>query len=276
MSNCSCRTRVLLFCLGFILFAGAGFADAGDSPLPLTEGRNPAQTAITGDTALDRADRLALSGDVSSIESAIQRYQSLVSGATSPVEVHWRLSRAWFNIYDELPRPDQNARRKEAAKTAQSWAEKGLEIESESMESRYWLAMALLARADLESVFTFLGNVRKVIKLVRQVQQKMPELDDGGPDRLLAIFLHELPWPWKDEDQSFKHIQTALLLASYRCANHDLAARLYIKRKEWTLADRSIKLLENRKCTASSPMWDKIYQSHGRELRSLFVTEQKS
>lgn len=240
---------------------------AGTPALTDTVLRNPAQAAAAEATGpFAAADRLAMSGAVSGIETAIGMYSELAM--SQPItEVNWRLSRAWFNMYDELPRPKENVRRKRAARQAEKVARKLLAVDPQHDLGRYWLAMALLARADVEGAMTFLGNVREILRIIRAAQKTIPDVDDGGPDRLLAIFLHELPWPWGNDKKSYTHIVEALQIAPYRCANQDLAARLFIEREEWAKADAAIRKLEGNSCTASSPMWDNIYRQHGDELR---------
>lgn len=253
--------------LGLVFFGClcGSVAPSSAGEVPASSRRNPAQSAITGDSALDRADRLALSGSVEGVRTALFAYAQL-STETPPQSYYWRVSRAWFNLYDELPRPAANEQRKSAARSAERVAREGLARVPDDPETRYWLGMALLARADLENVFTFLGNVRTILSIMREVQKVRPDLDDGGPDRLLGIFLHELPWPWGDAKVAYEHIQKALDLAPYRCANHDLAARLFIERKEWDAAAVSVRQLSEGLCTASSPMWDEMYHQHGVEL----------
>lgn len=84
----------------------------------------------------------------------------------------------------------------------------------------YWQAVAKGLGAR-ENPTTGLGEVKVIIELLRRVQAAQPQLDDGGPSRVLALLLLRAPgWPIGpgDADAGLAEAQKALAIAP----NHPL------------------------------------------------------
>lgn len=115
------------------------------------------------------------------------------------------------------------------------YGERGVELDEDSLESNFWLAVNYglygNERGPLESM--------KVIDPIERHLQKAKELDEsyfyGAPLRALGRFYNQLPgWPLSrgDNKKSLKHLQEALEHGPKFYLNHIYIADTYLSLKQ--------------------------------------------
>lgn len=210
-------------------------------------------------------DRAAASGKVNRIREAITAYRG--RGSPDDPEFLWRLSKAYFHLYDELPR-NQEEERTAAAESAVRFGERAHELAPDRIPVQYWYAQALLAAADMKGAFQFLSKIRRIKRLMTEVRKAAPKIDDAGPDRFFAILYDQAPWPFGDASAARRHAARAYDLAPYRCANVYVEARARLDSSQSEAAVPLVERLEEGACSASSALWMEIYAEYGEDLRA--------
>lgn len=223
--------------------------------------RNPVQVA-PGPYAV--YDRQAASGDVVQIRRAIAALEAAAQTAATEADLAWRLAKAYFHLYDELPAGQSE--RAAAAESSLAWGERAVAA-SDSAEAKYWYAQSLLALSDVRGALTFLTRIRTVKAMMREVLHQAPAIDDAGPDRFFAILYDRAPWPFADRAAADAHARAAYARAPYRCANVLVAGKAKLAAREYAAAATHVAALEQGICTASSLMWEEIYRDYGKKLR---------
>lgn len=243
---------VLLALLGAASAAQAAATGVADSSEAAT-----VPVAPTPETLQD-ADEWAASGVPARINVAIAWYEAHAEPQNA--EWQWRMAKAWFHLYDELPqalRSDRTA----AAERSEAHGERAVELDPDGIESRYWYSQGLLAVADMKGPFAALRRIRRVQGRLEPLLHEAPGIDDAGPDRFFAILNLEAPWPIGNNEKARLHAERAFELAPDRCANVFVAAASRIRTGEAGLAEPLVDRLARSECRASSPYWLELYRT---------------
>jgi tetratricopeptide (TPR) repeat protein len=99
-------------------------------------------------------------------------------------------AKAWLIEHDT-----ESERREELAVSAVEAAQWCLRRAPDNLACSYWLALAIGLQAR-EKRQTADDGLKRMIELLKQVATKDPNLDDAGPERVLALVLLRAPsWP---------------------------------------------------------------------------------
>lgn len=214
-------------------------------------------TGAVGDRWAD-LDREAASGEPARVRAAIAGYEA--AAAPSDGAWLWRVSKAWFHLYDELPKSEAKART-HAAEQAEIFGERAVAAAPQGVETRYWYTQGMLAVADMKGAASFLKRIRRVRQLIAAVREVDPRIDDGGPDRFQAIVLMEAPWPFGDMEAARGYAEAAFAISSERCANVFVLAATRAQTGQADAARPLYERLRSSQCRASSPYWLELYRT---------------
>ncbi len=211
-----------------------------------------------GQTRWADLDFEAASGEPARIKAAIDGYQAAAQPEDG--EWLWRVSKAWFHLYDELPKSEKKLR-VHAAEQAESFGERAVFHAPGGVESRYWYTQGMLAVADMKGAASFLRRIRKIRQLIAAVREDNPAIDDGGPDRFQAIVLMESPWPFRDLVAARGYAEAAYAISADRCANIFVLAATQAQTGQAAAARPLYDRLRSGQCRASSPYWLDLYRT---------------
>lgn len=146
-------------------------------------------------------------------------------------------ARIWLVEHD--PRP---ARRREHAEAAVATARACGERAAQSATCDFWLGAALGVRAR-EKKLSAMGAASEVENLFRQAAASDPGLEQGGPDRALALLYARAPgWPFGPGNarRAVEHARRAVELAPSFPPNHLALAEALERARDRAAARRAL------------------------------------
>jgi hypothetical protein len=231
----------------------------------LVLGGLPAGAAASLPPELAAIDREAMSGEPERIKAAIESYLRL---DTANPEIGWRLTRAYFNYYDELAERNQRREQAWAAENGYAFAKPLYEKYPEHPELVYYYGVIALCYLDFNRMrAVFLIN--HLFDIFEKARRLAPRIDDGGPDRNLAILYHEVPgWPLGrgDKAKALAHIEAAVQIEPRRAANRIMLAKFLAGAKRYDEGWRHIQFIRAGDFKVSSPHWHAIYMERVEEV----------
>lgn len=221
---------------------------------------------------LDGIDADAMSGDPMRIRKAIAAYEALQS---DDVEVQWRLVRAYFNYYDELAERNRRGEQKWAAERGYTMASAAYEKHPDHGSLTYYYAVIGLCFLDFHRVKAVFV-IDRLFGLFEKARRLVPDIDDAGPDRNLAILYHEVPgWPLGrgDSAKALSHIEQAVRRSPERAANRIVYAKLLAEHGRYDEGRKHLAFIRAGKFKVSSEHWRRIYLRRVEEVAADFPPE---
>ena len=176
------------------------------SPIELAGKSRHRPEAVEG--LLAAAERAYAEWTMESIDRAFAAWQA--AAAADPARIEGWFGAARAAVWRTEHEADANLR-EAAARSAVQHAQLCAEADPDEALCDYWLAIALGVQAR-ERPATALDALPRIVKLLRRAASAKPELDDAGPDRVLALVLARAPgWPTGpgDPDLALEHAQLA-------------------------------------------------------------------
>lgn len=221
MSSGTLRRNTALTAL---VLLGAGCASAlapvpADSPLARAdeEARDPRLAAELLERSLERfeqrPDRAAV------LEAAELALRAALAAPDDPEPVILATrSQVWLASHPGDDRTAAERAARQAVEVGQSCRRRA----PDHAPCDYWLALAVGVQADLRRN-TALDGLRVMVGLLRAAIESTPELDHGGPERVLARVLTQAPgWPSGpgDPDEGLRLARAAVARAPHWPPNH--------------------------------------------------------
>ena len=201
-----CRHAIALATWTIVVpLAGCASALRPPEPLPSIEGEGPAASD-------EQAEELWGTRALASVREAAEGYERRIARRYDPFGSAVGASRAWTWIARRAPTEDE---RREAAGRAVRVAQWCGEIEPSRAECEYWLAAALGVQAE-QRRSTALDALPRIVALFESAAVRIPDYENGGPDRALALLFARAPgFPIGpgDADLAVEHARAAVGLA---------------------------------------------------------------
>ena len=217
------RTLALLAgCVLAAMLAASGCVHALKEPPPLAElARSGAQaTPAEVNSFLNAAER-AYARRPAAVDVRESSRIYLQAAAAAPARTEGLIGAAralvWLADHETAP-----AARERAATEAVQAAQWCCRIAPERAACQYWLGAGLGVQAR-ERPSTGLSALPKIVEAFKRAAAAEPGLDDGGPDRALALLYLRAPgWPTGpgDPDLGLDHARRALALSPDFPPNH--------------------------------------------------------
>lgn len=203
--------RAACIVLGFLMLAGCAPALREPPTLVDMAGGERAATPQERDRFLAEAERLSREPDPVSMRAAVEAYLRAAADGSSEAAPLIGAVRAqvWLADHEE-----ESAARERAAAGAVDAAQWCGRIDPASPVCDYWLAVSLGVQArELRS--TALDALPRIVELLERAAAAEPEIDEAGPDRVLALVLLRAPgWPSGpgDPDRGLEQARRAVAL----------------------------------------------------------------
>lgn len=197
--------------LGCSLAAGCAGALREPPPLPQLGGGGSSSPPGSVETLLTQAGVLYATRTLEGVGKASEAYLQAARADASRIEGLIGATRAQVWLVDHEP---EAAAREAAATLAVQSAQWCLRIAPESAGCHYWLGAALGVQAR-ERQSTALDALPRIEQAFLLAAGKDPGLDEGGPDRALALLYVRAPgWPAGpgDPDRGLAHARKAMTL----------------------------------------------------------------
>jgi hypothetical protein len=124
-------------------------------------------------------------------------------------EAAWRLARAYSWIAELEQDKGGNP---SAGKKGHEAALRALALGPRRVEGHYWAALCVGEHGHGLGVLRAIrqGIHGKFKRHLQDAQQLGPAYDDGGVDRVLAIYYRTVPWPLRSKKKSYDHFERSL------------------------------------------------------------------
>jgi len=193
--------------------AAAGCARALREPPPLGDlaGAKPRAPAEAVGSLLARGEFLYAGRTLESVRQAAEVYLEAAQADRGRAEGLVGAARARVWLADHETSAAERERAAEGAVHAAQWC---VRYASESPSCSYWLGAALGVQAR-ERRTTALDALPKIVEAFQRAAALEPSLDEGGPDRALALVYARAPgWPTGpgDPDLALEHAREAVAI----------------------------------------------------------------
>ncbi|MDJ0780829.1 MAG: hypothetical protein QNJ22_02605 [Desulfosarcinaceae bacterium] len=223
-------------------------------------------TAAANASSWRSIDGDAMSGDPIRIRQAIQAYER---DDTQQPELQWRLIRAYYNYYDELTERGRRDEQRWAAERGFALAATAYARHPDKIEMVYYYGAIGLCYLDFHRVKA-LFLIDDIIAAFKRARELDPTIDDAGPDRNLGLLYHELPWPLKNRQRAWRHLEAAAQIAPERAANRLPLAKVLAENGRYESGMRHIAFVRKGQFKVSSAHWRAIYLRRVEEIAKEF------
>lgn len=178
------------------------------------------------------------------VEAAIEIYKKILSVDEKNFEACWKIARGYSSLGDRLPGTKETKKfRKEAGQAGMLYAEKSLELNSQSLEGHYYYAFSLSQYSiGVGSFMTIAKGIdRKFEKHMKAAYKINRFYDNAGPLRGLGRYFYYLPWPKKDLEKSIQFLKEAAAYTPNNIRTNVYLAESYLERGEKQLAHTYLK-----------------------------------
>lgn len=140
---------------------------------------------------LDAEAAFAKRPDLAAVKDALRLFQTAAVADEAKVEGPTGVVRVAAWLVENGPKGERGLRADEAVAAGQQCQQRA----AGTAACDYWLAVALGLSAR-EHALTALGELPRIITLLKKADAAAPSLDDAGPARVLALLLVRAPgWP---------------------------------------------------------------------------------
>jgi tetratricopeptide (TPR) repeat protein len=213
---------------------------------------------------LERGDQL-ISRDKgrkkSSTWAAVGFYREVLKLDPDNFDALWRLARAYMLLGEQAKSADGHRR---LGWKGYSFARRAIQRHPRRVEGHFWAALCtgeyakglgVLSALKQGIVKRFRGYLDAAIRIDRSY-------DEGGPDRVYALYWHSLPWPLKNNKKALQHFHSSLRYCRTNAHTHMYLADVLADEDRETEAERHY-----RRCiSASTRQGDRVLARRCRRL----------
>lgn len=166
------------------------------------EGRVEALVA-RGDALFDRDDRRGTTW------RAIGFFREALKLEPNHYGALWRAARGFARLADDARVTGRNGG--SPAKQGLSYGRRAVAAHPKGVEGHYWAAVCVGQWGNSLGIPSAIsqGIAKQLERHLRAARRLDPSYDAGGPDRMLAMYHHTIPWPFRDRDKALFHINRA-------------------------------------------------------------------
>lgn len=193
---------------------------------------------------IDQADSLyAQRNYPEKVQSAIQIYESVLSGEPDNIKAKWKLARILYWLGTHSPRKED---KRVIFQRAIDLNKSCLETDKESVPCHYWLGINYAVYGEAKGIFKSLSLLEPIKEEMNAVIARDEEYDQGGAYVVLGRVFSKLPWiVGGSKSESVKLLKKALEIAPNNTLAHLFLAETYLMMKEMDLAKQELDFIVN-------------------------------
>jgi tetratricopeptide (TPR) repeat protein len=190
-------------------------AEAGKGPAaPPGPGKaSLTKTRARADALVARGDKAFVKGDRGraprSTWAAIGCYREALKVDPKHFEALWRLARAFMWLGEQS---SSSADHRRLGWKGYGYALRAIQVDQRRVEGHFWAALCIGEYAKGLGVISAIrqGIERRFRGYLDASMRIDRSYDEGGPDRIYALYWHSLPWPLRDNKKSLYHFRRSL------------------------------------------------------------------
>jgi tetratricopeptide (TPR) repeat protein len=151
----------------------------------------------------------------------------------------WRLARNHFRIGKRTVDKEQKL---VIFENCLNTAKRGMEIDSNSAESIYFMGLCLGNLSLQRGIFSSLSNRDTLKTSMQRVIKIDPAVEHAGPHRFLGVYYHVLPFfLGGDSEKAIDHLESAVNLAPDFYENYFFLGKVYFDQGQYPKAHKTLK-----------------------------------
>lgn len=171
------------------------------------------KTRARADALVARGDKAFVKGDRGraprSTWAAIGYYREALKVDPKHFKALWRLARAFMWLGEQS---SSSADHRRLGWTGYGYARRAIQVDRRRVEGHFWAALCIGEYAKGLGIISAIrqGIERRFRGYLDASMRIDRSYDEGGPDRIYALYWHSLPWPLRDNKKSLYHFRRSL------------------------------------------------------------------